>query len=173
MSEPNPAAKEKLVVVHKANEEWEADLVVGFLRENGIEASLAEPPSRAAAAFHAGFCDPDATSAVFVLEHQADAARKLVEEFCAARAAEETPPPVQVDKEKIHELREAVKEERRTFEFLGWAGVVFLGAGALLWAVWPSWLKMAAPATPLRWLMVVLLALAAVFVGSWSGRRLR
>ena len=178
MSETNPSAKEKLVVVHKARDEWEADLIVGYLRDNGIEAMLSDPPSRAAAGFHAGFCDPDTTCPVYVLEEQTESARQRVGEFLAARADEpapesNAPAPAHLDRARIAELRESVKEERRTFEFLGWGGVVFLAAGALLWTVWPSWLKMVAPTWPMRSLMVILLVLAAVFVGSWSGRRLR
>ena len=178
MNEPASSDREKLVAVHKARDEWEADLIVGYLRENGIEAMLTDPPTRAAAALHAGFCDPDTTSPVFVLEDQVEPARKLVEEFLAARpdgqpAVADAAPPAHLDQARIAELRVAVKEERRTFEFLGWVGVAFLAAGALLWIIWPSWLKMAAPATPLRWLLAILLVLAAVYVSGWSSRRRR
>ena len=178
MSEPNPSAQEKLVAVHKARDEWEADLLVGYLRNNGIDATLMDPPSRAAAGFHAGYCDPDTTCAVFVLEDQENIARTLVGEFLAARPGETAPAadaarPAHLDKARIAELRETVKEERRTFEFLGWVGVVFLAAGALLWTLWPAWLKMAAPGWFMRWPMVLLWVLAALFVSRWSGRRFR
>jgi hypothetical protein len=47
---------------------------------------------------------------------------------------------------------------------------VFLGAAAVLWAIWPEWLKFGPPPVGLRWLVVILLALAAVFAGHWASR---
>jgi hypothetical protein len=56
-------------------------------------------------------------------------------------------------------------EERRTFALLGWVGVIFLGAAALLWMIWPSWLKMEAPPSGFRWFMVAVLLLGAIIAG--------
>jgi hypothetical protein len=36
---------EELVQVHHVHDEWEGNIVVGYLRENGIEATLQSPPS--------------------------------------------------------------------------------------------------------------------------------
>ena len=78
---------------------------------------------------------------------------------------------MKVDKEAIHRLRTAVVEERRTFEFLGWIGVVFFGAATALWIIWPTWLKMDTPPALFRWLMVLLLTVGAVFAGNWANKR--
>ena len=56
---------------------------------------------------------------------------------------------------------------------LGWIGVVFLAAAGMLWAIWPTWLKLPLPVPALRLTGVILLVLAAVFVGSWVSKRVR
>jgi hypothetical protein len=177
MNEEERLRSEKLVEVHKARNEWEGNLIVGFLRDNGVEATLeGKIPGREAAA-HAGFGDMDTSCGVFVLEHETTRAGELVKEFLSAVTdervlEEEAARTLRVDKETIKQLRGAVNEERRTFRFLGWLGVAFLGATALLWAIWPSWLKIAPPAPEFQWAMVIVLALAAVFAGNWTSRRL-
>jgi hypothetical protein len=67
-------------------------------------------------------------------------------------------------------LRTALRDERQTFAFVGWIGVVFLGAAALLWAIWPKLLKIGPPPAEFRWVVVILLVLAAVFTGNWASR---
>ena len=39
---------ENLVQVHHAHDEWEGNIIVGYLRDNGVEATLQDPPSDAA-----------------------------------------------------------------------------------------------------------------------------
>lgn len=168
--------REKLVEVHKAHSEAEGLLLSGYLRDNGIEATFQGDPN-VSFDMKELLQTSDETMGVFVLEHDVSRAKELSAEFVAAVTdetvlAETAAHRLRVDKETIHRLRGELKEERQTFEFLGWIGVVFLGAAALLWAIWPEWLKMEVPATPLRWAMVILLALGAVFAGNWTNKRL-
>ncbi|MEI6083386.1 MAG: hypothetical protein WCS70_03700 [Verrucomicrobiota bacterium] len=168
--------REKLVEVHKAHSEAEGLLLASYLRDNGIEATFQGDPN-VSFDMKELLQTSDETMGVFVLENDLTRAKELREEFVTTVTdetvlAEAAAHRLRVDKETIHRLRGELKEERRTFEFLGWIGVVFLGSAALLWAIWPEWLKMEEPAVPLRWAMVVLLALGTVFAGSWANRRL-
>ena len=163
MSEPTRGTDETLVEVHKARSQTEGVLLVGFLRENSIEAVFPGDPNVSLDMVEL-LENSHETQGVFVLAHDAPRARELCAEFITAVTdeavlAETAARKLRVDKETIHRLRAELKEERQTFEFLGWLGVVFLGAAAVLWAIWPAWLKMQTPASPLRWTMVVLLAL--------------
>jgi hypothetical protein len=113
---------------------------------------------------------------VFVLEAEVKNARHLLQEFQSTvtdqQILEETAAQkLKLDKETITQLRAAVREERKTFEFLGWIGVAFLGSAAVLWAIWPAWLKLAPP--QLKWIVIILFAFAALFAGSWASRRLK
>jgi hypothetical protein len=169
---------ETLVQVHHARDEWEGNIVVGYLRDNGIESTLQGPESTTPWDVAESLGATDKANGVFVLEHEAEHARGLLKEFLAMvtddQILEETAAQkLKLDKETIGQLRRARREERRTFEFLGWIGVAFLGSAALLWAIWPDWLKIAAPASALRWMVVILLALAAVFAGSWTSKHHR
>ena len=110
-----------------------------------------------------------------VLEHEADKARNLLKEFLNTVTDEQiledaAGQKLKLDKETIGRLRTATREEHQTFVFLGWTGAVFLGAAALLWAIWPEWLKIGPPPAALRWVVVILLAVAAVFAGNWASR---
>jgi len=176
MSDQDRLNSEKLVEIHKARDEWEGHLLVGFLQDNGVEAVLREPASIAPLDAAETMTGSDTARGIFVLDHEAARARDLVREFLNSATdesvLEETAAQkLRVDKETIARLRGAVREERRTFEFLGWMGVLFLGSAALLWAIWPAWLKVQAPAPEYRWVMVVLLLLGALFAGTWTGRR--
>jgi hypothetical protein len=169
---------EQLVQVHHARDEWEGNIVVGYLRDNGIEAALQTPPSMAPLDVAENLSGSDKVNGVFVLEHEAEHARGLLKEFLNTvtddQVLEETAAhKLKLDKETIGQLRGALREERQTFEFLGWVGVAFLGAAALLWAIWPEWLKIAPPSPGARWVVVILLALAAVFAGNWASRRVK
>ncbi|HUK81651.1 MAG TPA: hypothetical protein VLZ12_03370 [Verrucomicrobiae bacterium] len=177
MSEEERLRSEELVEIHKARTEWEGNLVVGFLKDNGVEATLEQPPAVPPLDDVERLSGVDRNCGVVVLEHDAKRARELVKEFISAATdeqvlEEEAARTLRVDKETIRQLRGEVREERRTFRLLGWLGVVFLGAVALLWAIWPSWLKIAPPAPGFQWLMVIVLAVAAVFAGSWASRRM-
>ena len=169
---------EQLVLVHHARDEWEGNIVVGYLRDNGIEATLQSPPSMAPLDVAEELSGSDKVNGIFVLEHEAEHARGLLKEFLNTvtdeQVLEETAAhKLKLDKETIGQLRGALREERQTFEFLGWTAVVFLGAAALLWAIWPEWLKIAPPPSGFRWVVVILLALAAVFAGNWASRRVK
>ena len=170
------ADAEKLVEIHKARDEWEGNLIIGWLRDNGVTATFQGEPSVDLDLAHM-LKSTDEAFGVFVLEHDAERGRQLVREFLGAATDEgvledTAAQKLRVDKATIQRLRGALTEERKTFEFLGWVGVVFLGAAAVLWVMWPAWLKHEAPSAVLRWAMVVLLALGAVFAGSWASRRL-
>ena len=178
MSDQERLRSEKLVEIHRARDEWEGNIIAGFLKDNGVEATLQAEVSRTEAAAHAGYADPDTSRGIFVLEHEAERARKLLEEFMTTatdeKILEETAAQkLRVDKQTISQLRTALREERRTFDFLGLLMVAFLAASALLWATWPSWLKTSPPAPEFRWVMVIMLALAAVFAGNWANKRMR
>ena len=169
---------QQLVQVYHADNEWEGNLLVGYLRENGIEAMLQAPPSMPPLDMVENLSGSEKINGVFVLEHEAEHARGLLKEFQSTgidqRTLEETamqkPNPHQ---ETIGQLRGALRDERKTFDFLGWVSALFLGAAALLWAIWPAWLKIAPSLPGFRWLIVILLALAVGFAGSWASRRLK
>ncbi len=176
MSDGDRLNAENLVEVHKAHGEWEGNLLVGYLRDNGVEATLQEPASIAPLNVAESMTGSDKVCGIFVLDHDSKRASELVKEFLSAAAdegvlEENAAEQLHVDKETITRLRGAVQEERKTFEFLAWSGVVFLGAAALLWATWPAWLRVGPPAPGFRWVMVILLALGAVIAGAWSSRR--
>ena len=171
MNQPNT----NLVEVHKARDTWEGTLLTGYLRDNGIEAAFQGDPN---VSFDMTELLRNSNEAfgVFVLEPEVARAKALIAEFLTAATdesvlAETAAHKLKVDKETIHRLRGALVEERRTFEFLGWTGVVFLGAAALLWIIWPAWLKMETPPAIFRWLMVLLLTFGAVFAGNWANKR--
>jgi len=169
MSEQDRLESEKLVEIHQARDQWDGNIIIGYLHENGIEAMFQGDPNvpLEAAEF---FKKSDGEYGVFVLEEQADKARALVKEFLATRTddadlereAMHREPPT---KEHIGEIRQAVREERKTFDFLRLAVVAFLVAMAVLWAIWPVLL----PEPLSRLTVVAILVAAALFLG----RRLR
>ena len=174
-NDPERLGSEKLVAIHKADGEVEANLVVGLLRECGIEAAWREaplvPPLDTAETMTRG----GKTGTIYVMEHEAERARTLIREYQAGRPDDATldemashKPPI--DKETIGELRHALQEERQTFDFLGWVFVAFFGAMALLWMIWPDWLKTPVPTGGIRWLMVILLAVAAAVAANRVSR---
>ena len=160
---------ENLVEVHHARDEWEGSIMVGYLRDNGVEAILQAPPSIPPLDIAENLSGTEKINGIFVLEHQADQARSLLKEFLNTVTDEQmleeaAGQKLKLDKETIGRLRTALGEERRTFAFLGWVGVVFFGAAAAFW------LKIGPPPAVLRWLVVILLALAVVFAGYWASR---
>ncbi|HXI83841.1 MAG TPA: hypothetical protein VNL17_07095 [Verrucomicrobiae bacterium] len=167
---------EDLVLVHHARDEWDGNIIVGYLRDNGVEATLQNPPSMPPLDAMESLSGSDKVNGIFVLDHEASHARELVEEFVNTVTDEQVleeaaAQKLKLDKETVTQLRGALMEERQTFEFLGWIGAAFLGAVALLWAIWPAWLKIGPPSPEFRWVVVILLLLAAVFVGSLTSRR--
>lgn len=175
MSEDGRFPSEKLTEIHRARDEWEGNLLVGMLSEAGITAEFRGAPAVNLDVAHL-LKHTDDDLGVFVLEHEADRARTLVREFLATQADSATltaaaTQPTHLSKERIHELREEVREERRTFEFLSWLVVVFLGSAAALGAIWPAWLPAESPARWLRWTMVVLLGIGAGVAARWAQRR--
>jgi hypothetical protein len=166
---------ENLVEVHHAHDEWEGNIIVGYLRDNGVEATLQEPPSMPPFDAAESLSGTERMNGIFVLEHEADKARQLLKEFLSTVTDEQVleeaaSQKLKVDKETIGRLRQASREERQTFAFLGWTGVVFLGAAALFWATWPGWLGIGPPPPVFRWVVVILLAVAAVLTGAWASR---
>jgi hypothetical protein len=166
---------ENLVQIHQAHDEWEGNIIIGYLRDNGVEATLREPASMAPLDAAESLSGTDKANGIYVLDHEADHARKLLEEFLNTVTDEKVleeaaSQKLKLDKETIGQLRTALREEQQTFVFLGWIGVVFLGAAALLWAIWPEWLKINPPPPEFRWVVVILLGLAAVFAGNWASR---
>ncbi len=163
MSTRSEVNNESLVEIHKARDPWQGHLVIGYLQENGIEAAFQGLPSVPLVAGEL-LETSDHVVGIYVLQEDAARARELVKEFLATENVETTSPEKpHLDKERIAELRGALREERKTFAFLGWAAVVFLAAMAVLWAIWPVWLKTDPPAPLYRWTGVMLLALAATF----------
>lgn len=166
---------ENLVQIHQAHDEWEGSIIVGYLRDNGVEATLQQPPLMPPFDAAESLSGSEKINGIFVLEHKADEARKLLKEFLDTVTDEQileeaAGQKLKLDKETIGQLRGALREEHQTFVFLGWTGVVFLGAAALLWAIWPGWLKIGPPPAEFRWVVVTLLVLAAVFTGNWASR---
>jgi hypothetical protein len=167
---------EKLVQIHHARDEWEGNIILGYLRDNRIDAMLRSPASMAPLDAAESLSGSDQANGIFVLEHEADHARSLLKEFLNTVTDENVleeaaAQKLKVNKETIGQLRGALQEERRTFEFLGWVGAAFLGAAALLWGIWPQWLRMGPPEPEFRWVMVILLGLGALFAGGWSSRQ--
>lgn len=165
MSQQDRLESEKLVEIHQARDQWDGNLIIGYLRDNSIEAMFQGDPNipLEAAEF---FKKSKGEYGIFVLEEQADKARALVKEFIATRADDaelerEAMQRTPLDKQHIGELRQAVQEERKTFDFLRLAVIGFLGAMALLWAILPSPL----PEPFHRLTMVALLVIIALFLG--------
>lgn len=170
MTEKLQRSAEKLVAIHQARDEWEGTLLTGLLADSGIEATLQRPPSMPPLDTAEHLTGSDKTHSILVLESAAAPARQVIAEFLAAATdpaalVEEAAQKLRVDQATIHRLRGELAEERRTFAFLEWIGVMIFGAGALLWVIWPPWLKAVAPQPGLRWVMVLLLAVAA---GLWA-----
>ena len=143
MSDQNRLEAEQLVPIYKARDEWEGNILVGYLQDNGVEATLQARVQNADAATHTGFGDTDASCGVYVMEEAAPRATALVQEFETAVTdpqilEEAAAEKLKLDKETITRLRGALKEETGTFEMLGWICVIFLAATAALWAVWPG-----------------------------------
>lgn len=86
MSEEERLRSENLVEIHRARDEWEGNLLIGYLRDNGIEATLEGKMKGPESAVHAGFADPDRSCGIFVLEDEAKRAAELVTEFLSAAA---------------------------------------------------------------------------------------
>ena len=171
MNQPNS----NLVEVHKARDTWEGTLLTSYLRDNGIQTAFQGDPN-VSFDMKELLRNSDEAFGLFVLAPEATRAKELIAEFLSAATddsvlVEAAAQKLKVDKETIHRLRGELVEERRTFEFLGWIGVAFLGAAALLWVIWPAWLKIDAPPGIFRWLMVALLTLGAVFAGNWASKR--
>jgi len=163
MGKQGSVRNESLVEVHKARDPWQGHLLIGHLHNNGVEAAFQGQPAMPLVAdelLETG----NHIVGIYVLESDAARARELIQEFLASEAAESTPPEKPpLHKQRIAELRSALREERQTFAFLGWVAVAFLAALAVLWGVWPMWLKTAPPPPLYRWTGVILLTAAAIF----------
>src|ERR1039458_4065396 len=76
-----PESSKDLVLVHHARDEWAGNIIVGYLRDNGVEATLRSPPSMAPLDAAESLSGSDKVNGIFVLAHEADHARELVTEF--------------------------------------------------------------------------------------------
>ena len=89
MSESNPLDAEDLVPVHKANSEWEGNLIVNYLRENGIEAVLEATPSVSPLDVAEELSGSSRVGGILVFRRDADRARSLIKEFLVGRPTDE------------------------------------------------------------------------------------
>ena len=78
---------EELVLVYHVRDEWQGNIVVGYLRENGVEATLQSPPSVPPLDLVENLTGSDKVNGIFVLEHEAERARSLLKEFRQAGQA--------------------------------------------------------------------------------------
>lgn len=175
MNPTTPADREFLVEIFRAKDEWQGNLLASLLRDNGIEAVFPGEPVVNFDAAHV-LSRGDAAIGVFVLPRDAVRARQLIDEFLSAATdpavLEETAAQrLKVDRAVIARLREQLREERRTFDFLGWLAFAFFGAAALLWVLWPPWLRMPVPGWGLRLSMIALLVIGAVLAAHWARRK--
>ena len=171
-------AAEKLVQIYQASDEWEGTILVGFLGDHGVAATLRPPSALPPFDGTDRLSGSERVLGISVLERDRALAEQLLATFRTAitddsTLAETAAQHLRLDQQTIHRLRRELIEEKRTFEMLGWIGVVFLGAAAVLWAIWPAWLKLTAPVFGLRWVVVAGLVLGAVFVGNWINQKLR
>jgi hypothetical protein len=172
-----PEHSQDLVLIHHARDEWDANIIVGYLRDNNVEATLQSPPMPPLDAMES-LNGSDKINGIFVLGYQADHARELVKEFVNTVVDEQVleeaaAQKLKLDPQTVAQLRTALKDEQQTFAFVGLVVATFLGATALLWAIWPAWLKIGPPPAEFRWIGVLVLLFAAVFAGSWTSRRLK
>jgi hypothetical protein len=178
MSELDRLETEKLVVVHRARDEWEANIIVGYLQDCGIEATCRAHSVRSKSGVRAGFYEPDTGCDVMVLEHNLDQAQEQMATFTSAVTdpqllEEQAAKKLRLTKETIADLRAALREENETFGLLGWLVAAFCVSTALFWAIWPKWLSTGVPFGVMRWVTVGMLMAAALLVGRLMGKMSR
>jgi hypothetical protein len=178
MNELDRLESERLVVAHRARDEWEANIMVGYLRDCGVEAMCRPNATRSKSAARAGYYEPDTGCDVLVLEHNVDKARECMAAFQEAvtddkMLDEEAARRLRLDRESIGRLRLAVREEQATFRFLGWLVVAFFVSAALLWALLPKWVTAGVPFGIMRWVTVGMLILAALLTGRLVGKMMQ
>ncbi len=174
MSVSKGLESEAVVSVHRARDEWEGNILAGYLRDCGIEATCLPRPMSTRAAARAGYYTPDTGCDVFVIEHERVAALEHLKQFNAAIAdeallEEAAAVRLKLDKETIGRLRQSLNEERATFGLLGWLVVVFFVSAAFLWALWPSWMHTGVSFGVMRWVTVGMLMAAALIAGRLVG----
>src|SRR5260221_1035281 len=74
-------SSENLILVHHARNEWDGNIIIGYLRDNGVEATLQSPPSMPPLDAMENLSGTDKVNGIFVLGYEADHARALVKEF--------------------------------------------------------------------------------------------
>src|SRR5882724_8127882 len=74
-------SSENLVLIHHARDEWDGNIIVGYLRDNDVEATLQSPPSMPPLDAMENLSGTDKVNGIFVLDYQAEHARELVKEF--------------------------------------------------------------------------------------------
>src|SRR6266404_2678506 len=106
-------SSENLVLVHHARNEWDGNIIVGYLRDNGVEATLQSPPSMPPLDAMENLTGTDKVNGIFVLDHEAGHARELVNEFVNTVTDEQVleeaaAEKLKLDKETITQLRGAL-----------------------------------------------------------------
>ncbi|MGD0016094.1 MAG: hypothetical protein ABSC38_01035 [Verrucomicrobiia bacterium] len=167
MNTSDELATAKLVQVHKARNEMEGNLLVGYLQDNGIEAIMRFPPSVPPYDTVEWMYRNNKIYSISVRESDANRACQLIQEFLTTAAdassleelaAQQSP----LTKEKIGKLRGVLLEERRTFRFLGWLTAAFLLA---------MWLSIGSPLPHSGGLMLMAFMLLAMCVGYFLRKR--
>ncbi len=81
VNDPENLASSKLVQIHQTGEEWQGNLIVDFLRDHGLEATLRPPPGIPPLDAAERFIGNKKVCGILVLERESDRARSLVTEF--------------------------------------------------------------------------------------------
>lgn len=175
MNELDRLETERLVAAHRARDEWEANIMVGYLQDCGVEATCRPNATRDKAAARAGYYEPNTGCDVLVLEHNLAKARECMAAFQEAVTdekllEEEAAKKLRLDRETIGRLRTSLRAEQDTFRFLGWLVVAFFVSAAMLWAILPRWISTGVPFGVMRWVTVGMLMLAALLVGRLVGK---
>jgi len=90
MSEEEQLRSETLVEIQHAHNEWEGNLLVSYLSDNGVEATLQLPPAIAPLDAVETLSGSGKVCGVFVLEHEAQRATELVKEFLSGATDDRT-----------------------------------------------------------------------------------
>ena len=158
---------ENLVQVFRAQNPWQGSLIVGYLEDQGVAAHLRPAPSVPPVDYYEFFNRNDTINGIFVMEHETDRARTLIDEFLAtapdmAALDELSAHKPHPDRGTFARLRIFLVEERRTFALAGWLGVTVLVL---------AWLWSAPCFPPPGWGFPVALIAVAWLVGRTLSKR--
>jgi len=88
MNEAEQLRLERLVEIHRASNECEGNMLVDYLGDNGVEATLQLPPAIAPLDAVEALNGTEKMFGVFVLEHETRRAMGLVKEFLVSTVDE-------------------------------------------------------------------------------------